>query len=406
MLRAARFLIIAVLFLALAWFIGSIPGTLTAQSGSYTVETSIPAAILILFLIAVLMTVLLRVIGGLRRAPGGFFSWRGARRQRLGEIATQRGLTALAAGDAAAAQAEAGRAYKLLGETPLVLLLTAESNRLAGNHDQADAAFQKLTAHKDMAFLGHRGLLRHHLALGNHDTAHAHAAAAEATYPGSSWLKRKRLDIAVAKNDFPAALRLAHNPLEVAALATAAATQTENPRKAVAYAKQAVRADPTLAPAVVAYAEALRKTGRFRAARRALAAGWAKAPHPAIAESFLRPFQTPIERAQTVTELVAANPTHPESELLLAQTSAAARLTGEARRHAQAAIAAGLTDGRAADILATLGDNPATLVSPTATPPAWICSACHTSHAAWSPACPDCKKTGTLAWRATGTALA
>jgi HemY protein len=401
MLRAVRFIVIAAIFLLLAWWIGGIPGTLTAQSGTYTVETSVPAALLILFLIAVLFTVLLRVIGGLRRAPGGFGAWRGNRRQRLGEIATQRGIVALAAGDAAGADAEAGRARKLLGEAPLVLLLTAEAARLAGKHDVATAAFEKLTAHEDMAFLGHRGLLRHHLAQGNHDTAAAHAQAAEQKYPGSAWLRRKRLEIAVKKQDWPAALRLTAQPAEVAALATAAAGIAEA-RKAVGFAKQAVRADPTLAPAVVAYADALRKIRRFGAARRALIAGWRQAPHPLIAENFIAAFPTPIERAQTVTELVAANPGHPESELLLAQTSLAAQLTGEARRHAAAAIAAGLTDGRAAAVLAALGDKPDAPATPA---PVWLCTECHTSHAEWAPACPNCRKPGTLVWKTTGTAL-
>jgi len=403
MLRAVRFLVIAAVILALAWWIGTIPGTFTAQSGSTTVETSIPAAILILFVIAILLTMLLRVAGGLRRAPGGFLSWRGARRQRLGEIATQRGIVALAAGDAAAADAEAGRARKLLGETPLVLLLTAESARLAGKHDRATAAFEKLTAHRDMAFLGHRGLLRHHLAQGDHDTAHAYAQAAERSYPGSAWLRGKRLDIAVKQADWPAALRLTTKPAEVAALATAAAMASTDDRKAVGFAKQAVRADPALAPAIVAYAGALRRTGRLRAARRALIAGWRQAPHPLTAEEFLKPFATPIERAQNAAELAAAKPGHPESELLLAQTSLAARLTGEAKRHADAAIAAGLTDGRASEILTALG-----AVAPAATTaaPAWICDACHHGHQIWQPVCPLCQKPGTLLWRATGMALA
>jgi HemY protein len=187
----------------------------------------------------------------------------------------------------------------------------------------------------------------------------------------------------------------------VAALAPAAAAKAED-RKAVGFAKQAVRADPTLAPAVVAYADALRKIRRFGAARRALIAGWRQAPHPLIAENFIAAFPTPIERAQTVTELVAANPGHPESELLLAQTSLAAQLTGEARRHAAAAIAAGLTDGRAAAVLAALGDKPDMAATPA---PVWLCTACHTSHAAWAPVCPYCHKPGSLAWKTTSTAL-
>jgi HemY protein len=403
MLRLVRYIIIAAVLLALAWWIGSITGTLTAQAGDTTVETSVPVAILLAVVIVALLTMLFRVVGGLRRAPGGFFSWRGARRQRLGEMATQRGIVALAAGDAAAAQTEAVRARKLLGDAPLALLLTAESARLAGNSEVATAAFTKLTADKTMAFLGHRGLLRHHMEAGDHDTAHGHAQAAEASYPGSAWLKARRRDLAIKKADWAAALGLAHHKPEVAALATAAAQTTDDPRKAVAFAKQAVKAAPDLAPAVVAYADALRKTGRLRAARRALVAGWTAQPHPAIAQSFIAPFPTAIERVQIANDLAKAKPGHPESELLLAQTSLAAKLTGEARRHAQAAIAAGLPDGRAAAVLAALGDK----VAGADAAPSWVCGACFTSHAAWQATCPNCGKAGTLAWKAPpGTALA
>ena len=212
MLRAVKFLLIAAVLLVLAWWIGGLPGDVTAHVGQYTVETSTPAALLVLFLIALFFFVLLRVIGGIRRAPGGLSAWRGGRRQRQGELATQRGIVALAAGDAAAARAEAGRARKLLGDTPLVLLLVAESARLAGQAEQAQAAFSQLTRHKDMAFLGHRGLLTHSIAQGAHDEAHAHALAAEDAYPGSHWLRGQRLELAVRQENWAGALALTKAP--------------------------------------------------------------------------------------------------------------------------------------------------------------------------------------------------
>ena len=396
MLRALKFILIAAVFLLLAWWIGGLPGDVTAHSGAYTVQTSVPAAILLLFIIAVLMTMLLRVLGGIRRAPGGFSNWRGGRRAKLGDIATQRGIVALAAGDAPAARAEAGRARKLLGDTPLVLLLTAESARLSGQDEQAKAAFTQLTTHKDMAFLGHRGLLRHSFAQGDHETAHDHALAAEDAYPGSAWLRGKRLELAVRRQNWEAALALTKAPVQVAALATAAAQNAADKRRSLAYAKQAVKADPTLAPAVVAYAGVLRDLGKPRAANRALLAGWKAAPHPLIAQAYLAPLATPIERAQAASELAAARPGHVESELALGETALAARLTGEARRHADAALAVGGGGGRAERILATLDGKPASANAASS----WVCSACHTIHAAWSPSCPDCHAIGGLRWPA------
>jgi HemY protein len=264
MFRAIRFIVIAALLLALAWWIGTIPGTFTAHSGAVTVQTSVPVAMLILAVIAVLLSFLLRVVFHLRRAPGGIGSWRSGRRQKQGEIAVQRGIVALAAGDAVAAQAAAAQARKQLGETPLVLLLTAESARLSGKTEQAKAAFQQLTGHKDMAFLGHRGLLRAHLEGGEHEIAATHALAAEDAYPGSAWLKTQRLDIALKQQDVKAALALSHNPAEIAALATVAADAADTAADARRYGKQAIKAAPKLAPAIAAYARALRRSNKER----------------------------------------------------------------------------------------------------------------------------------------------
>ena len=392
MLRAAKFMVLAAVFLALAWWIGGLPGDVTAHSGPYTVQTSVPAAILVLFLMAVLFTVLLRVLGGLRRAPGGFGAWRGGRRQKLGEVAVQRAFVALAAEDAVAARAEAGRARKLLGDTPLALLVTAEAARLSGQEEQAQEAFKLLTADKEMGFLGHRGLLRHSFAQGEHEVAHGHAARAETAYPGSPWLRAQRMDLAVARGDYPAALGLTREPAQVAALATAASQAGGS--QAVGYAKQAVKADPALAPAVLALVKALRDAGKPKAAQKALLAGWRAAPNRLLAEAYFAPGASLLERAQAAAELAGQKPGDAESELVLAQTALAAQLTGEARRHAEAAVAAGAKGGRAEAVLAVLDGKAA----PALVPGGWVCAACQSAEAVWTPVCAHCRKIGTLQW--------
>jgi HemY protein len=402
MLRALKFIVVALILLGIAWWIGTLPGTLTAASGPYTVETSVPAALLILFLIAVLFTVILRVIGGVRRAPGGIGAWRGGRRRQQGEAAIQRGMVALAAGDAPAARAAGATARKTLGDHPMALFLAAESARLAGFEAEAKSAFTKLTAHRHMAFLGHHGLLQQSFAAGDHEAASVHADAAEAAYPGSPWLKNKRLELAVRRRQFGTAMSLTADRRQTAALSVEEARATADPRRALSLAKRAVKADPTLAPAVVVLANALRAAGKPRAARKTLLAGWKAAPHPMIAAAFLEPVATPIERAQAASELAAQAPGTVESELALAQTALAALLTGEARRHAQTVIASGEDDGRAAAILQELDGQPVAAVIPTR----WVCDACHHAAPDWSAACPNCHKIGSLVWRRPGTALA
>jgi HemY protein len=334
---------------------------------------------------------LLRVIGGVRRAPGGFGAWRGGRRQRQGELAVRRGVVALAAGDAAAARAEAGRARKLLGDNPMAMLLGAEAARLAGDAVAARAAFRALTEDKEFSFLGHRGLLR----LAGGEEAHEHARAAEAAYPGSAWLRERRMALAAKSGDFAGALALAREPGQVAALAAGAA-QGAAPEAALGFAKQAVRADPGLAPGVVALARALNGVGKPRAAKRALLAGWKAAPHPMIAAAFLAGCASPIERAQAAAELAGAKPGDAASEMLLAETSLAARLTGEARRHAEAAVAAGA--GEAHAVLQALDGGVVTAPGRGV----WVCGTCASAREDWAPVCPACGGVGTLGWRGAG----
>ena len=400
MLTAAKFLLLAALLLALAWWIGGMPGDVTAHAGDYVITTSTPAALLLLFLIALLFTVVLRVLGSVYRAPKNVAAWRGAKRQAAGEVATQRGLVAIAAGDAAAARAEAKRAEKNLGESPLAVLLRAEAAKLSGDVAGAKAAFKTLAAHKEMRFLGHRGLLDTSLIEADHEAARRHAADAEDAYPGAAWTRAQRLTLALKVLDFSTALGLTRDKNEVAALAVAAGAQADNPRDALRYAQIATKAVPDFAPAVVAAVAAFRALGKSRAARKAVLGAWRTAPHPLLAAAWFVPGATPLERAQDALALVAVNPDHVESELVLAQTALDAGLSAEARRHAAAAIATGLDDGRAQGILDALEGRPRTTGRST-----WLCDACHNATANWAALCPACERPGTLRWRVPGTAL-
>jgi len=91
-----------------------------------------------------------------------------------------------------------------------------------------------------------------------------------------------------------------------------------------------------------------------------------------------------------------------KSRLVLARAALTAGLTGEARRHAEAARAAGLDQRRLWMLLAEIeGENEAggqalrqALVA--APDPTWRCTACHAAQTTWQPACPACGTVGGL----------
>ncbi len=405
MRRVLTFLLTAALFIGLAWLVAELPGHVTAELGGTTVEASTPVllvALLVLFFTAYL---LLRLLGALFDLPGVTGRWRADRRRRLGDVAVTHALVSLAAGDHADARREAHKTRKLLGDTPQTLLLAAEAGRLAGRDDETEAAYRALADRPDAALLGYRGLFRLAVARQDWREAAALAAQAEKAYPGASWFRPERSRLAVRAGDWAGALALAPPGAARAALGAAAAGAEANPVFAANLAKQAWKDDPSLAPAVIAYATTLRAAGKERRAQSALRHAWTLAPHPDVAACALALEADPMERAKAAQRLASANPEHAESRLLLARTALEAGLTGEARHQVEAAQAAGFNQRRLWLLLAEIDeaehkDGRAALrrAAEAAPDPIWRCQACHAEHDVWRGACRACATAGSLRW--------
>lgn len=409
MRRVLLVLVIAGLVLALAWGLASLPGTFSAQVGDISFEAASPVVALGSLLLFVLLYALFRLLGAAWRLPRSLRTRRMVRHRRGGDAAMTRTLLALAAGEAGDARREASRARRLLGDTPITLLLAAEAGRLAGRTDEAEGAFRALADRQDAAFLGLRGLLRQ--AVDREDWAEAAALArqAEAVQPGAAWLRRERARLAVRAGDWSDALALADADAPKAALAAAAADAEPDANRALRLAKSAWEEDPSLPAAALAYARRLRAAGRESRALAVIRHSWTLAPQPDLAAFALEPIAEPLARMQAAQKLTEANPEHAESRLLLARAALEAGLIGEARRHAEAARATGLNQRRLWLLLAEIdeadgGDlRDALRHAATAEPdPQWRCTACHTAHTAWHPSCPDCFTVGSLRWSSGG----
>ena len=234
-------------------------------------------------------------------------------------------------------------------------------------------------------------------------------------HPGAVWLRHERAYLAVRAGNWADALALADAGTPKAALAAAAAEAEPDAARALRLAKQAWREDPSLAPAALAYAGRLRTAGREGRALAAIRHSWSIAPQPDLAAFALAPVSDRLERVQAAQRLTEANPEHAESRLLLARTALEAGLTGEARRHAEAARATGLNRRQLWLLLSEIeeaegGDTEAGRLAQrealrhAATAdadPFWRCGACQTVHAAWHAACPNCFAVGSLRWAET-----
>jgi HemY protein len=158
----------------------------------------------------------------------------------------------------------------------------------------------------------------------------------------------------------------------------------------------------------------MRAAREARKADNVIEKAWAAAPHPDLATFYLEPVTDPAERIREAQRLAGFNKTSGESFLVLAQAFLAAKLTGEARRNVQAALAAGLDQRRLwvlkADIedadAASGGNEAAALAgrealrrSQSARPdPRWRCTTCGAEPGEWHAACPSCGTVGRMQW--------
>ncbi len=193
-----------------------------------------------------------------------------------------------------------------------------------------------------------------------------------------------------------------------------AAERDGNPADALALAREAFGLAPERIAASSRLAELQIKAGDGRRAMKTLERGWALAPHPDLAELYLKASgeTEALKRVGIVRRLAEKNPDDIESHLALAQASLHASLWGEARRHLETAGGtnpsarvcrlmaeveerANSDQAKVHEWLARAADAPADR--------AWRCSACGAHHESWRPVCESCGAFGTLHWRAPGT---
>ena len=408
------FTLAAAVCVALGWWVADLPGTFTATVNGTTFQANAPVAISLLALLFIVLYVIIRLIAALFRGPRAARRRGGEKRRVRGEAAVNRTLLALAGNDVSLALQQAQRSRRLLGDTPLTLLLAAQAGRQAGREDEAGGIYKLLADRPDAQILGLHGLLRQAMAKQDWQGAAAIAQRAELAHPGTGWLTEERRYIALRNGQWGEALRLmgpvraqgADKPA-ISAMSLALSREQDDGDAALKLSKDAWETDPSLAPAALSYAGHLRRKGRERAALDVLRRSWATVPHPAVAEAYLEPVKDKLGRTRAAQELAGANPAHPDSALLLAQTAMEAGLTGEARRHLETAQKAGLDDRRLYVLQADLADhdNDADAAQealrriPTAKPePTWRCLACGMAHQAWHPVCDACGAPGRVAW--------
>lgn len=408
------FAVTAIVCIAAAFWVAHLPGSVSATIAGTTFEAATPVALVLLAALFIALYLVVRVLVGIVRIPRVLRRRRRDSNRRRGDVAVSRALVALAANDTGAARREADRSRRLLGDTPLTLLLAAQAGRQGGREAEAREMFVLLSERTDGRLLGLRGLLRQAITDQDWPAATALAQQAEQTHPGAAWLREERRHMALQTGNWTDALRLTGpatganaEPGVRAALALAAAEHETDPAAGLKLAKQAWDADPSLPPAALGYSARLRSAGKNRRALEVLRRAWAIQPHPDLVEAYLGTATDKLGRMRAAEELAAANPGDPDTLLMLGRVALEAGLTGEARRYALAAQESGLEARRLwvllADIAEDEHDHDAAQdalrhIPQAEADPVWRCTHCGTAHGAWHPVCSTCNTPGGIRW--------
>ena len=201
-LAAAGFIALGVVWLA------DRPGQIAITWLGYRADTSVMVAVIAIVAVALVAIILWSLARFLLRSPKLFsLAWR-ARKRRRGYDAVSRGLIAIGAGDARAAQRYAANAEKALPHEPLALLLRAQTAQLNGDRAGAEDAFRAMAERSDTRLLGLRGLYVE--AQRRNDPLAARLAAEEAAKdaPALPWAGQAVLEFRCRAGDWEGALAI------------------------------------------------------------------------------------------------------------------------------------------------------------------------------------------------------
>jgi len=428
MRRIVGILVFAALAMLLVAWLAEAPGTATLEFAGWRVDTSAGGLAIVGLAVALALVLADRLWRYLAGTPRRFVAWRKARREKRGLAALTRGLVAVAAGDAAEARRQAKLADRTLGSPPLTLLLSAQAAQLAGDEPAARGYLEAMRASPETEFVALRGLVAGAMREGDNARALALARRARELKPAAPWVTASLVDLETKGGDWAAAAetlaraRKAKLLPAVQADANGAAALHERARTleadgelkaAIAVAERALRLAPDRPEIAATLSTFYARDGRARAAAALVEKEWTRHPHPELYAAYrvAKPAESALAWVKQAERLAKLAPSHSESHAALADAALAAELWGEARRHADAAIAASGGEASAglcrlmARIAQSQGDDPeaarAWLARAAEAPPdpAWTCRTCGQPHARWQALCGACGAFDRLEWR-------
>jgi HemY protein len=387
------------------------PGQLQIDWQGQTLKTTVGFAGLVLVIFTFIFAVLYHLWRKLLAWPRLWSKQRHVKGLELGYRALNKGLLAIAAGDATQANKQAKKALQFLPDTALTHLLAAQAAQLAMDDVAADTHFAKLVQNPDGQLFGLRGQLQRALARDDRTESLRLARAAYQQQPTQPWIIDTAVQMESRHGHWLQAEKILRHALrhavdkegrnverwqaDLAAVLCALSDVARDKNEldaAIDCAKEAIKRHPKWSPAPVRLALLWQRKAYRRRAQKALLTAWEQAPHADLIAAWIhimgaeRGAGRATDNTATIERLVSANPDHAIAAMAMAEAFAKAGLWGVARHHAMRALEYG-ADRAVYRLLAMIerGDSNNTglvtewmnKASDAPLEPQWICSITH-----------------------------
>jgi len=289
-------IIIFLLFIAglgfCASYLAQNSGQVTMFWFDYRIETSVAFLLFSAIIFAFLFAFLLQLIF----APSRFFECRKTNKLKRGISELTYSVAALAASDILAAEAHTKKVEKLLGRTPLSILLNAQIAKTKGDEATTNALLEQLLQHKETNFLAASSLSDNANKNDNLPKALELAKQANELNPRDNLSALQVLSLQARMKeweDAEATLNKAKLPRSERKRLRALLAITRGEEllaagrdaDALKLAKSALSALPYFPPAAALAARAYHELGSPRRAFCTLKKSWKKAPNPVLLEA-------------------------------------------------------------------------------------------------------------------------
>jgi HemY protein len=141
-----------------ATFVVENPGTVEMRWFDYQIETSVAFIIFAILATAILIVFLTLFIRLIFAAPSRFFERRNVKQLKEGITELTYSISALASSNIDAAQSHIRKVEKLLGNTPLTILLSAQIAKTKGDEAKTQKLLEQLLEYKETEYLAARSL--------------------------------------------------------------------------------------------------------------------------------------------------------------------------------------------------------------------------------------------------------